>query len=131
MWPFSEMSLSAASLVGTIANWALLASLIGGLLSTFVIVKTTDVKEEHWAEDRRKSNEKIADLGRQGDQARAELGIAQADIARAQENSLQLQLRLNKEIRKNAWRRLSKECSPSGPLRQIEGLHGGRISGSS
>jgi hypothetical protein len=48
-----------------------------------VIVKTSDVKEEHWAEDRRKSNEKIADLRAQGDQARAELGIAQADIAQA------------------------------------------------
>jgi hypothetical protein len=83
MWPFSEMSLSAASLVGTIANWVLLASLIGGLLSTFVIVKTTDVKEEHWAEDRRKSNEKIADLGMRGDEAKAELGVAQADIAKA------------------------------------------------
>jgi hypothetical protein len=83
MWPFSEMSLSAASLVGTIANWVLLASLIGGLLSTFVIVKTTDVKEEHWAEDRRKSNEKIADLGARRDEARAELGVAQADIAKA------------------------------------------------
>lgn len=56
------MSLSAASLVGTIANWMLLASLIGGVLSTFVIVKTSDVKEEHWAEDRRQSNERIAGL---------------------------------------------------------------------
>jgi hypothetical protein len=90
MWPFSEMSLSAASLVGTIANWALLASLIGGVVSTFVIVKTADVKEEHWAEDRRRSNEKIAEsaehiaaLGVQGDEARAELGVAQADIAKA------------------------------------------------
>jgi hypothetical protein len=62
MWPFSEMSLPVASLVGTIANWLLLASLIGGVLSTFVIVKTSDVKEEHWAEDRRISNEHIARL---------------------------------------------------------------------
>jgi hypothetical protein len=90
MWPFSEMSLPTASLVGTIANWALLVSLIGGVVSTFVIVKTADVKEEHWAEDRRRSNEKIAEssehiaeLGVQGDEARAELGVAQADIAKA------------------------------------------------
>jgi len=83
MWPFSEMPLSTASLVGTIANWTLLISLLGGVLSTFVIVKTTDVKEEHWAEDRRHSNEKIADLGMRGDQAKAELGIAQVDIAKA------------------------------------------------
>jgi hypothetical protein len=62
MWPFSEMSLPVASLIGTIANWLLLASLLGGVLSTFVIVKTSDVKEEHWAEDRRISNERIAGL---------------------------------------------------------------------
>jgi hypothetical protein len=62
MWPFSEMSLATASLVGTIANWILLASLVGGVLSTFVIVKTSDIKEEHWAEDRIKSNERIAKL---------------------------------------------------------------------
>jgi hypothetical protein len=62
MWPFSEMSLAAASLFGTIANWVLLASLLGGVLSTFVIVKTADVKEDHWAEDRRVSNERIAGL---------------------------------------------------------------------
>jgi hypothetical protein len=45
-------------LVGTIANWVLLASLVWGVLSTFVIVKTADVKEEHWAEDRRHSSER-------------------------------------------------------------------------
>jgi hypothetical protein len=56
------MSLPVASLVGTAANWVLLASLIGGVLSTFVIVKSSDVKEEHWAEDRRISNERIAGL---------------------------------------------------------------------
>jgi hypothetical protein len=62
MWPFSEMSLATASLVGGIANLVLLISLIGGVVSTFVIVKTGDVKEEHWAEDRRLSNERIAGL---------------------------------------------------------------------
>ena len=60
MWPFSDMPLSAATLVGTVANWLLLASLLGGIISTFVIVKTTDVKEDHWAEARRHSNEEIA-----------------------------------------------------------------------
>jgi hypothetical protein len=80
MWPFSEMSLSAASLAGTIANWALLASLIGGVLSTFVIVKTSDVKEEHWAEDRSKSNEKIVELTTQGDVARKEAAQAKLEL---------------------------------------------------
>ena len=77
MWPFSEMSLSTASLVGTIANWMLLASLIGGVISTFVIVKTSDVKEENWSEDRRISNERIATLNN--------------DTARLQADNLALQ----------------------------------------
>jgi hypothetical protein len=62
MWPFSEMSLATASLVGGIANLVLLVSLVGGVVSTFVIVKTGDVKEDHWAEDRKVSNERIAGL---------------------------------------------------------------------
>src|SRR6266404_6895910 len=72
MWPFSEMSLPTASVVGTIANWGLLASLVAGLFSTFVIVKTTDRKEEHWAEDRRKSNEFIAGLNNASARLRAD-----------------------------------------------------------
>jgi hypothetical protein len=62
MWPFSEMSLAAATLLGSIANWVLLASLVGGVISTFVIVKTADVKEASWEEERRASNKKIAAL---------------------------------------------------------------------
>jgi hypothetical protein len=60
MWPFAGMSLSAATLFGS--NWALLACLLGGALATFVIVQTGDIKEEHWAEDRRHSNERVARL---------------------------------------------------------------------
>jgi hypothetical protein len=84
MWPFSEMSLATASLVGTTANWVLLASLVGGVLSTFVIVKTSDVKEEHWAEDRRHSNEKMAELGTQAEQLRKSTAEANARAAEAQ-----------------------------------------------
>ena len=62
MWPFSEMSLATATLVGTLANWGLLASLIAGVVSTFLIVQTADVKEEHWAHDRKESGERIAKL---------------------------------------------------------------------
>lgn len=60
MWPFSEMSISAASLIGTVANWALLVSLLTGLLSTFLIVQTTDVKERLWEMERLKLQAKIA-----------------------------------------------------------------------
>lgn len=83
MWPFSEMSLSAASLVGTVANWMLLASLIGGVISTFVIVKTADVKEEHWAADRKRADEKIAELQVQAEQSRKDTAEANARAAEA------------------------------------------------
>jgi hypothetical protein len=130
MWPFSEMSLSTASLVGTIANWGLLVSLLAGLFSTFVIVKTTDVKEDHWEAARRESSERIAMLVTKGDEARAELGTAQADIAKADakiaeanavsakanERAAALendaaQARAEQERLKSqlAWRRLTKE----------------------
>jgi hypothetical protein len=69
MWPFSEMSLPTATLVSTIANGVLLASLVVGALSTFVIVKTSDVKERYWAEDRRLSNERIADANARASEA--------------------------------------------------------------
>jgi hypothetical protein len=96
MWPFSEMSLSTASFVGSIANWALLASLVGGVLSTFVIVKTTDVKEEFWAEDRRHSNERIADLSVQAEQLRKDAAEANA---RTKQAELQLeQLRFPRKL---------------------------------
>jgi hypothetical protein len=48
MWSFSDMSLSAASKIGDIANIVLLISLVAGVISTFVIVKTAAVKEDHW-----------------------------------------------------------------------------------
>lgn len=81
MWPFSEMSLATASLVGTTANWLLLISLLGGVLSTFVIVKTTDIKEEHWAEDRRHSNERIAELSAQAAESTARTKEAEVKLA--------------------------------------------------
>jgi hypothetical protein len=91
MWPFSEMSLPTATLIGTIANWALLACLLGGVLSTFVIVKTTDVKEEHWDRDRDASRERIKELTKEttrlsteGDEARAAIAGANARALEAQ-----------------------------------------------
>ena len=62
MWPFVGMSLSMATLIGSIANWALLVCLLGGVLATFVIVQTADVKEDHWDDARKHSNERIAEL---------------------------------------------------------------------
>jgi hypothetical protein len=84
MWPFSEMSLSTATLIGTIANWSLLGSLLVGVVATFLIVQTTDVKEDHWAIDRRESAERIAGLTTQGDQLRKDTADANARALEAQ-----------------------------------------------
>jgi hypothetical protein len=81
MWPFVGMSLPTATLIGSFANWTLLACLLGGVVATFFIVQTTDVKEEHWAEDRRHSTERIV---------QAEKDIAEAN-ARAAEAKLELE----------------------------------------
>lgn len=72
MWPFAGMSLSTAALVSSFANWTLLASLVAGVIATFVISQTTDVKEEHWGNDRRRSNERIAELNSQATHLQAD-----------------------------------------------------------
>jgi hypothetical protein len=123
MWPFSEMSLSAATLVGTIANWVLLCCLLGGVLATFVIVKTTDVKEEHWDEARKHSAERIIELSTKGDEARAAIANANVELGRANEaiavatanaatanmEAARLRLELDREIQKRAQRLLTDE----------------------
>jgi hypothetical protein len=94
MWPFSEMSLPTATLVGTIANWILLISLLGGVFSTLVIVKSTDVKEEHWALARKQADERIASLNNQT----ARLSV-EAETARKETAEARLQL---EQLRKQA-----------------------------
>ena len=69
--------------MGTLANWVLLASLLGGVLSTFVIVKTADVKETHWDKDREAARERFSELATEAEHARAEFGKANAEIAKA------------------------------------------------
>jgi hypothetical protein len=96
MWPFSEMSLSTATLVGTAANWILLACLLGGVLSTFVIVKATDVKEEHWDNARRQSQERIAELTKETTRLSTEGDEARAAIAGANARALEAQVALEK-----------------------------------
>jgi hypothetical protein len=83
MWPFSEMGLSTASLVGTIANWGLFASLLVGFVSTVVISKTTDRKEDLWDHARQESNERIAELNKGTAQLAAEAESARGEIAKA------------------------------------------------
>ena len=85
MWPFSNMSLSAATLWSDVANLALLLSLLAGVISTFAIVRLANVKEHHWDEERRVSAEKIAAL--QTDTAKANARAAEA-LQKAEEERL-------------------------------------------
>ena len=78
------MSLSAVTLIGSIANWALLACLLGGVLATFIIVQATDIKEEHWAEQRKHSNERIAELSVQAEALKKDTAEATARAVEAQ-----------------------------------------------
>jgi hypothetical protein len=83
MWPFSEMSLEAASLWSDIANWSLIVCLIGGVLATLGIVQTTNVKERHWDSAREQSAERVKELEGEALRAKADLEAARADIAQA------------------------------------------------
>jgi hypothetical protein len=59
-----------------IADWAtvfLIASLVVGVVSTFLIYRMANVKEEHWAELRRQSDERIADANARTKEAELEL----------------------------------------------------------
>lgn len=116
MWPFSEMSLATATLVGTLANWGLLASLLTGVVSTFIIVQTTDVKEEHWAHDRQHSSERIALLSIQSDQLRKDTAEANARQKEAEVKLEQLRERMSqRHVKGDRFLRLL-EGKPKGPV---------------
>jgi hypothetical protein len=89
MGPFSEMMLEGASLWGDVANWTLLICLVGGVLATFGIVQTTNVKEHHWDVAREKSAERIKELESESLRAKADFETAKADIASANAVSAQ------------------------------------------
>ena len=87
MWP----SLETASHIADVANVFFIASLVVGLVSTFLIVWMANVKETHWDIDRRASSERIAQLnnetarlrGKEALTADAVLATAKATIANA------------------------------------------------
>jgi len=78
MWPFSEMSLERVSFVSDIANIVFLVSLVAGVVAMFFIVVTSGVKERHWAELRRQSDEQIAESNERA--AAAESKAAEAEL---------------------------------------------------
>jgi hypothetical protein len=67
-----------------VANNVLVASLIFGVVATFLIVKAGNVKEAHWDNDRRQSAERIAALSAQSDELRKETAEANARALEAQ-----------------------------------------------
>jgi hypothetical protein len=74
MWPFQELSLSAATVLSNVASVVLLGCLIAGVIATFIIVRATNVKEYRWAEQKRRSDERIASAI--SDAAKASLEVA-------------------------------------------------------
>jgi hypothetical protein len=69
MWP----SLETASKIADWANILLIGSLVVGVVSTCLIVWMANVKETHWAELRRQSDEKIADANARAKEAELQL----------------------------------------------------------
>jgi hypothetical protein len=96
------MSLEEASFWGTVANWALIFCLVGGVVSTFVIVKTTDVKEIHWDDLRTEGTRKTAELA-------LETAKAKENAAAAEERTARLNIAIEDERKKRLPRRLTDE----------------------
>jgi hypothetical protein len=95
MWPFSEMPLSLAIWLYDLANFVLICSLVAGVIATFVIVKSGNVKEHHWDILRKEADERIAEAN-----ARA------AEANRIAEGERLARIKLEKEM---AWRSLDSE----------------------
>jgi hypothetical protein len=119
MWPFADVSLETATLWGEAANITLLVCLLGGVLATFVIVRTTNVKEHHWDAARDKSAREIAELTKQGDQLRKDTADANERAAEASQKAAEATLELTKlktpRILSQEQREKMKACLSGGP----------------
>jgi outer membrane murein-binding lipoprotein Lpp len=90
MWPFGGISLDAATVLFSVADWGLLGSLLVGVISTFAIVRLGNVKEAYWDASREASDERIAGLNREtaklsaaAEASRAAIAVANAEAAKA------------------------------------------------
>ena len=70
MWP----SLPVTNHIADLANIFFIGSLVVGVVSTVLIVWMANVKEGHWERARQDSEERIASLTTQGEEAKATLG---------------------------------------------------------
>jgi hypothetical protein len=80
MWP----SLPMANHIADWANGLFIASLVVGVVSSFLIVWMSGVKEGYWEKDRTESAERVASLVVQGDQLRKDTAEANARAVEAQ-----------------------------------------------
>lgn len=82
-----DMPLSWAEFISFWANWVLLGALTMGLVATFCIVESANVKEAHWQRERLAANERIAELNNETERLReAQLANAEASKTTALTN---------------------------------------------
>jgi hypothetical protein len=79
MWWWS--SLQSAEHWADAANIALVLALLVGVVATYLIVSTTNVKEQYWAEARESSHLRITELESETAKARAEFAKSEEHIA--------------------------------------------------
>jgi hypothetical protein len=94
-WPFSEMSLATATTLGEWANFTLILSLVVGVVSTFLIYKTSGIKENAWDRLRLEQEVRIKQLDKEAREAER-----QAEAERLERVKLQ---------EKISWRTLNTE----------------------
>jgi hypothetical protein len=89
------MSVETAEAVSTWANWALVAALVAGVLATYAIVVSGNVKEANL-------KQRIAEAGERASKANQRAAASEAEAAR-------LRLQLEHELQKRAPRALTEE----------------------
>src|SRR3954453_16071175 len=94
IWLFSNLSLELATWLGDAANVGLLVCLVGGVIFTFVIVRSTNVKEHHWDVARDQSQERISQLQAESDKARAAIADAKVRVAVAEKQAADANLEI-------------------------------------
>jgi hypothetical protein len=123
-WP----SLEVASKWFDRASIVLALSLLVGFAATATIVWLGIVKEHHWDGLRDRSNEKVAALELETANAKAALGIAQADIAKANEKVAEANERTEKlraenlELEAAVAPRILELWAPSQALKKYAGM---------
>ena len=104
MWPFQELSLSAATTWANAATVLFAACVLGGLVAAFVLIRASNVKEHRLEAAGAQSRERIGAL-------EAELGKAQAAVADANGRAQEAQA----ELAKNKAARVATSEQPSPP----------------